>query len=307
MVKIPFICYAIASRARYIYISSMENSFSKKQLLIASAMKRVLKPFIKLMLANDLSYTFAIDLLKTLFVEVADKEFMIDGKRPTDTRISLISGVHRKDVRRLREYSPDVEEVVPENISLGSQLMALWNTDPKYLNKDGTPKSLPRLASTGESESFESLVRSVSTDIHPRAVLDEWIRLGFATVDTENMVHITADAFIPQEGFEEKAFFFGHNLHDHAAAAVSNMLGQQSSYLERCVHYDELTMASVQEISEFAKKQGMKSLTEVFKVADSHAEDSKSSQPKMRMTYGIYFYNEPMRQSEVDDNTKGDT
>jgi len=138
-------------------------------------------------------------------------------------------------------------------------------------------------------------------------VLDEWIRLGFATVDTENMVHITADAFIPQEGFEEKAFFFGHNLHDHAAAAVSNMLGQQSSYLERCVHYDELTMASVQEISEFAKKQGMKSLTEVFKVADSHAEDSKSSQPKMRMTYGIYFYNEPMRQSEVDDNTKGDT
>lgn len=305
MVKYPFICYAMVSRVKCLTISSMENSFSKKQLLIASAMKRVLKPFIKLMLANDLSYTFAIDLLKTLFVEVSDTEFMIDGKRPTDTRISLISGVHRKDVRRLREYSPEVGEVVPENISLGSQIMALWNSDSKYLNKEGIPKALPRLASAGETESFESLVRSVSTDIHPRAVLDEWLRLGFATVDAENRVHIMADAFIPQEGFEEKAFFFGHNLHDHAEAAVSNMLGQQNSFLERCVYYDELSMASVQEISEFAKKQGMKTLTEVFKVADSHAEDSQSAQPKLRMTYGIYFYHEPMH-TDTDAKSKGD-
>lgn len=272
----------------------MENNFSKKQLLIAAAMKRVLRPFIKLMLANDLSYTFTIDLLKTLFVDVADNEFMIDGKRQTDTRISLISGVHRKDVRRLREYSPEVHEVVPENISLGSQLMAVWNSNPKYLNEDDTPKPLPRLASSGDSESFESLVRSVSTDIHPRAVLDEWLRLGFAKVDADNLVHLIADAFIPQEGFEEKAFFFGNNLHDHAQAAVSNILGQQTSFLERCVHYDELSEASVKEIEVFAKKQGMKTLTDVFKVADSHQADSETSHPKMRMTYGIYFYHEPM-------------
>ena len=286
----------------------MENIFSKKQLLIASAMKRVLRPFIKLMLANDLSYTFAIDLLKTLFVEVADNEFMIDGKRQTDTRISLISGVHRKDVRRLREYSPEVDEVVPENISLGSQLMALWNSDPRYLDEKGVPKVLPRLASGSDGETFEGLVRSVSSDIHPRAVLDEWLRLGFATVDAENLVHLQSDAFIPQEGFEEKAFFFGHNLHDHAQAAVSNMLGQQNSYLERCVYYDELSQASVDTISEFAKKQGMKTLTEVFKVADSHAKDShandshandnQSSDAKVRMTYGIYFYHEPMHTPE---------
>ena len=276
--------------------------------MIASAMKRVLRPFIKLMLANDLSYTFAIDLLKTLFVEVADNEFMIDGKRQTDTRISLISGVHRKDVRRLREYSPEVDEVVPENISLGSQLMALWNSDPRYLDEKGIPKALPRLTSGSDGETFEGLVRSVSTDIHPRAVLDEWLRLGLATVDAENLVHLQSDAFIPQEGFEEKAFFFGHNLHDHAQAAVSNMLGQQNSYLERCVYYDELSQASVDTIGEFAKKQGMKTLTEVFKVADSHAKDShandshandsQSIDAKVRMTYGIYFYHEPMRTPE---------
>ena len=276
----------------------MENHYSKKQLLIAAAMKRVLKPFIKLMLANDLSYPFVIDLLKTLFVEVADNEFMIDGKRQTDTRISLISGVHRKDVRRLREYSPQLDEVVPENISLGSQLMAVWNSDVKYLNIDGTPNSLPRLASTREGESFESLVRSVSTDIHPRAVLDEWLRLGFAKIDDDDRVCLIADAFIPQEGFEEKIFFFGNNLHDHAQAAVSNIIGQQPSFLERCVHYDQLSKASVDEIGVLVKKQGMKHLTDVFKAVEASKDAEKASKTKMRMTYGIYFYHEPMQDTE---------
>jgi Family of unknown function (DUF6502) len=283
------LCYTASTNAD-IFLS-MENSFNNKQILIAGAMKRVLRPFIKLMLANDLTYTFAIDLLKTLFVEVAENEFTLDGKRQTDTRISLISGVH---------HLPEVDEVVPENISLGSQIMAVWNSNPKYLDRDGMPKPLQRLASSGSEDTFDSLVRSVSTDIHPRAVLDEWLRLGFAKIDDENFVRITSDAFIPQIGFEEKAYFFGHNLHDHAAAAVSNLIGQQNSYLERCVHYDELSMASVQEISEVAKKQGMKTLTEVFKVADSHSKINQGKNANMRMTYGIYFYHEPMQRADVD-------
>ena len=153
----------------------MNAETPKKELLIANALKRVFRPFVKLMLANNISYTFAIDLLKTLFVEVADQEFTIDQKRQTDSRISLMSGVHRKDVKRLRELQPDVEDVMPGNVSLGSQLIALWNADPKYLNEEGVPKPLPRFAAAQLTESFESLVRSISTDIHPRAVLDEWL------------------------------------------------------------------------------------------------------------------------------------
>ena len=120
---------------------------SKNQLLIANALKRVFRPFVKLMLANSLTYTFAIDVLKTLFVEVADQDFTIDNKRQTDSRISLMSGVHRKDVKRLRELQPNVEDVMPGNVSLGSQLIALWNANPAFVDADGLPKPLPRFAS----------------------------------------------------------------------------------------------------------------------------------------------------------------
>lgn len=288
----------------------MSTDVSKRQVLIANAMKRVFRPFVKLMLANNLTYTFAIDVIKALFVEVADKDFAIDDKRQTDSRISLMSGVHRKDVKRLREHRPDVEDVMPDNVSLGTQLIALWNATPKYLNEDGVPKPLQRFAASNADESFEGLVRSLSTDIHPRAVLDEWLRLGIARLDELGFVHLTTDMFIPQEGFGEKVYYFGHNLHDHAQAAVSNVLGQQTTFLERCVHYDTLTMQSISEIGELAKKQGMKTLREVNRIADSRAVDDKNStQANMRMTYGLYYYYEPMQLDAnivVADNTTDD-
>lgn len=273
----------------------MSENISAKQKLIAAAVKHVLRPIVKLMLANQLTYTFAIDLLKALFVEIAEKEFALQGKTQTDSRISLISGVHRKDVRRLREYSPDVAEVVPQNISLGSQIIAVWTTDAKYLGEDGLPKALARLASQ-DMDSFESLVRSVSTDIHPRAVLDEWLRLGVATVDEDNHVHLVSDAFVPQEGMEEMAYYLGHNLHDHAQAAVSNMLGQQPALFERCVHYDDLSAESVEEITKLSKKIGMKSLQEMYKTTDKIAKAQPAeAKQNMRLTYGIYYYHEPMQ------------
>lgn len=284
----------------------MEADIKNRQVLVANALKRILKPIIKLMLSNNLSYTFATDLMKTLFVEVAEGEFAIDGKRQTDSRISLISGVHRKDVKRMREHLPAVEEVVPENMPLSSQLIALWNANPKYLDQEGLPKPLSRFSTFDKDDSFESLVRSVSTDIHPRAVLDEWLRLGIARVDEQNFVHLLSDAFVPQEGFTEKIYYLGHNLTDHAQAAVSNVLGQQASFLERCVHYDTLTMQSIEEIGELAKKQGMKTLREVNKAADSHSVNDKDSpQANMRMTYGIYYYYEPMQvDTDIEENMK---
>jgi Family of unknown function (DUF6502) len=286
----------------------VNTEVNKGQLLIANALKRVLRPFVKLMLANNLTYTFAIDLIKALFVEVAERDFTLKDKRQTDSRISLMSGVHRKDVRRLRELRPDVEDVMPDNVSIGSQLVALWNANPAYLNEVGLPKPLPRYALANGDNSYESLVRSATTDIHPRAVLDEWLRLGIATIDDENFVHLTTDMYIPQEGFEEKVFYFGHNLHDHAQAAVSNVLGQQISFFERCVHYDELSKSSIDVIEEFAKKHSMKVLRGVNKVADVSAfNDKTNTEAKMRMTYGVYFYHEPMQEVDEikDDKTNG--
>ena len=69
--------------------------------------------------------------------------------------------------------------------------------------------------------SFETLVASVNTDIRPRAVLDEWLRLGVVQIDDSDQVCLVVDAFVPEKGLDEKAFLFGQNIHDHLAACTT--------------------------------------------------------------------------------------
>lgn len=260
---------------------------------LVAALRRVLYPLVRLMLARGITYTYLADLLKGIFVEVAEREFRIEGKAQTDSRISLLTGVHRKDVRRLRELGESSAEEIPPAVSLGAQLVAAWTGRPEYQDPAGGPRRLPRLARSGGELSFEALVAGVSKDIRSRAVLDEWLRLGVVHVNENDEVVLDTDAFIPQRGFEEKAFYFAHNLHDHAAAAAHNLLGEGPPWLERSVHYDALSAASVAKLREMATKTGMDVLLGLNRRAlVLEEQDRTSDQPRQRFTCGIYFYSE---------------
>lgn len=258
------------------------------------ALRRVLRPLVRLMLARGVTLPYLTELLKALMVEVADKEFRIGAKAPTDSRVSLVTGVHRKDVSRLRQAMDSSAEIVPSVVSLGAQLVAVWLGSPRYLDEEGRPKPLPRFVSEGGELSFEGLVASVNSDIRSRVVLDEWRRLGVVHFDDERRVCLNAAAFVPAAGFDEKAFYLGHNLHDHAAAAAHNLLGGQPAFLERSVHYDALSPGSIQLLARQSEEFGMKALLALNKSAlVAEQKDTDDTTPRQRMTFGIYFYAEP--------------
>jgi hypothetical protein len=273
----------------------MDKDSADIQTAFARALRRVLLPLVRLMLTRGLHYPAAAEMLKGLYVEVADREFSLDAKRQTDSRVSLLSGVHRKDVKRLRHALPEERAAIPPDVSLGSQIVAAWNANPAFVDEEGVPKPLARFAQDGGEQSFEALVKGISTDIHPRALLDEWMRRGIATINEQNQVCLQAEAFIPEEGYAEKMFYFGHDLHDHAAATAHNVTGGQPPMLERCVHYDGLDPTAVEKISEAAVKLGMRALRGVNTRAAEALAAARDTQPSRptRMTFGVYFYQEP--------------
>ena len=260
------------------------------------ALRRALRPLVKLMLARGVTLAYLAELLKALLVEVANEELRVGDKPPTDSRISLVTGVHRKDVSRLREALDSTAESVPSVVSLGAQLVALWLGSPRYLDDDGQPRPLPRFVREGGELSFEGLVASVNSDIRSRVVLDEWQRLGVVHLDNEGRVCLNVAAFVPAEGFDEKAFYLGHNLHDHGAAAASNLLGVQPAFLERSVHYDALSAASIKMLTKQSAELGMKALLTLNKSAlAAEQNDATDTGPRQRMTFGMYFYAEPAK------------
>jgi len=275
----------------------MEETVSAMpQAAFVQALRRVLRPLVRLMLAHGITFQYLSEMLKGLYVEVAGRDFRIDDKPPTDSRISLMSGVHRKDVSRLRAAQQADAPLTPSVVSLGANLVAVWLGSPTYLDEAGQPLALPRFKSEGGERSFEALVASVNSDIRSKVVLDEWLRLGVVRIDDDKRVCLNADAFVPTEGFDEKAFYFGHNLHDHLAAAAHNLQGLQPPFMDRSVHYDALQAPSVQALAKQALDLGMKALLAVNKSAMQAEQNDATTTPAgapQRMTFGVYFYTEP--------------
>jgi hypothetical protein len=262
--------------------------------VLVRALRRVLRPLVRLMLARGVTFPFVAELLKGLFVEIAERDFVLPGKAQTDSRLSLLSGVHRKDVRRLRRGDAAETEAMPATVSLGAQLVAAWLAVPRFRDRRGRPRPLPRAAGGGAS--FEALVASVSTDIRARAVLDEWLRLGIARLDRSERVCLNTEAFVPARGFDEKAFYFGQNCHDHAAAAVSNLLAEAPQFLERSVHYDALSASSVAALARDATRAGMAALKTLNRRAMTlERADAAGAAPRQRINFGVYFYSEPAK------------
>lgn len=259
---------------------------------IVAALRRVLRPLIRLMLSHGIRFQTFCDLVKSTYIQVAEEEFRLDNKEQTDSRISLLTGVHRRDVKRLRNESLTVSSLSLQ-ASMSAQLLAMWSGHPEYLDSQGVPLPLPRLASKGGERSFEALVQSISKDFRARVVLDEWLRQGIATLDAQDNVHLAADAFVSPQGFEEKAFYFGQNIHDHLAATVHNLSGATPPYLERCVYYDKLTAESIKEYERFAKSAGMRAVHTVNRHAiELQKRDEGKIDAIYRTNFGIYNFTE---------------
>jgi len=254
------------------------------------ALRKLLRPLIKLLLINGITYPLLSNLLKSLYVEVARNEFVLSGKPQTDSRVSLLSGVHRKDVKRLAEGSQQ-ELDAPLTVTLGAKLVAVWTTNRIYLDENGKHIPLPRQVSEGGLKSFEGLVSSVSKDIRSRVILDEWLRIGIAHIDNNDLVRLNTNAFIPENGYDEKAYYFGQNLHDHIAAGAHNILGEKPAFLDRSVYYDNLSLVSVEELAELSKAMGMQALIEINKRAkDLQEVDITNKNANHRINFGVFYF-----------------
>lgn len=259
---------------------------------LLSALRRVLRALVRLLITKAVTLPTLTGLLKEAYVDVAETDFPVQGKRQTDSRINLLTGVHRKDVKRLRQER-HVEKEVPQAVGLGAQLVSKWVSDPLTTDSKGRPTPLPRQGKSMGDPSFDGLVESISKDVRPRAVLDEWLRLGVATLDQDDRVVLNRQAFVPEKGFEEKAFYFGRNIHDHLAATVHNLVGDSNPRLERSVHYGGLRESSVRGLAEQAEKVGMDALLTLNRLARGRVEADKGlSGANQRFNFGLYFFDE---------------
>ncbi len=260
---------------------------------VLRALGRILGPLARLLLAGGMDYTRLAAALKPLFIEQARQELLRRGQQDTDSAISLLSGVHRKDVREWRRNG--LSGRIAQELSISSQVFARWVQDPLYRDRSKRPRALPRL---GAAPSFESLARSVTQDVHPYTVLTELLRLGLVQVRTLKGVETVVpqrDGFVPPPGSRELLELFGANLGDHAGAAVGNLLGQPAR-LEQSVFADGLSAESAAALGALARKLWAQSRRAMIAEATRRVEAARGrADASCRVRLGSYFWAQDTR------------
>ena len=140
-------------------------------------------------------------------------------------------------------------------------------------------------------------MQSVTSDVRPRAVLDDWLNHGIVTVDAADRVVLDTAAFVPQPGSAEQLFYFGRNLHDHLSAAAANVTAAgPAPFIERAAHYDNLSPATVARLEAMGREAAQRLLTEFNRQAldllDANDRELESAPetPRRRLNLGVYLF-----------------
>jgi len=254
------------------------------------------RPLIRLLIEKGISFPQFRDFMKELYVEVANNEFSLDGNKPSDSRIFVLTGVHRKDIKRIRQTSDVDTSGITSSASLSGEIIARWSSMPDYLDEKGKPRQLKK-ASNDKQAGFEQLVSSVNKDVRPKVILEEWLRLNIVRLK-DDYITLNKSAFVTNKEFKEMTYYLGHNIHDHMASCVNNILEEDKPMLERSVYYASLSEASIKKLRNIADKKGNELLQLLNKQAikfydvDKHKEDATH-----RMRLGVYWY-----QTQLDEN-----
>ena len=269
---------------------SPENSQSNKLL---DTLVRVLVPLVRLMIAKGVTFQMASEVLKRAYVRSANKHFVEDDGA-SGTKLSLLTGLNRKEIRRLTSEDPDKER--PPMGSYATAIAAVWRTDRRWRDREGNPKVLPR-RTTNNTLSFDDLVRAVTTDHRPAAVFEELERLGLIAVDGESVRLITTNLF-SSVNREDKFARPSENIEDHLAAAVANIIEPSPKFLEQSILSDELSEASAATLHSLARDEWQRTFNTVLKKAVAlETDDAKQSRvANTRMRVGVYFYSEKSKE-----------
>lgn len=249
---------------------------------------RLLRPLVRLLIRTGVTFPMLTELLRELYVNVAEYDFALPRKEQTDSRVSLLTGIHRKEVRRLRGAGAPVN-AVPATISQTSRILARWLADPEFSNGDGQPLPLLRMAEPAQP-SFERLVASVTRDVRPRAVLDEWLDRGLIVIDDQDRAVLVEAAYVPRGGDDQQLYYLGRNLHDHIAAAVANVEAPSPRFLERAVHYDGLTRELAEQLQQRSREVAMQALQKLNR--EAHTASDGAPPGRWRWNFGVYIYAE---------------
>lgn len=264
---------------------------------LSAATLTLLRPLVRVLLRNSVSHQTFAELAKQAYVEVAQKEFGIPGKKQTTSRIAILTGLTRKEVQRLLTAPAGAEQGATEEYHRAARVITGWVRDPDFGDGKGHP--LP-LRLNERRASFSELVKRYSGDIPVRAMLDELLRVGAVKQMKDGRICLLTHAYVPQKGTAEKLQVLGTDTADLIDTIDHNVHQNPSkARFQRKVMYDNVPVEAAQAFHILASAQGqelLEALDRWLSQRDRDVNPAIKGTGRVRVGLGIYHFEERLDQ-----------
>lgn len=266
---------------------------NKPQSALIAATARILRPLVRILLRYGISYQLFSETARKVFVDVAGEDFTLPGRKPTNARVAMITGLNRKEVSRLKdlELANNWEEEAHYNRA--SRIISGWLRDKEFCGRQGKPLNLPL---EGEQGSFAALVKRYSGDMQVRAVFDELSRVNAISKQDNGDVQLNVVAYVPAAGQTEKIAILGTDVADLIDTIDYNIDEKNSdSRFQLKTVYDNVPAEHAQAFKVFSDKKSHTLLKEFDDWLAAHDRDQNpllEGDGTHRIGVGIYTIEE---------------
>lgn len=264
---------------------------------LSAAVKRLLYPLVRVMLRQGIAFGAFSDLVKQVYVEVAAEEFGLPGRKQTISRIAIITGLTRKEVKRVRQLPQASDASAIAHYNRAARVVAGWRRHPDFLDSHGEPALLPLEGDATDSPSFSLLVQRFSGDIPVRAVKDELLRIGTIEETANKRLRLLSRAYVPQGDDLEKIAILGMDVADLLYSIDHNIAQHnEAPYFQRKVAYDNLPADALPAFKSLVARQGQSLLEEFDHWLAERDQDANPhntsciSEQRKRAGVGIYYF-----------------
>jgi hypothetical protein len=258
--------------------------------VISTAIVRLLRPLVRILLRNNIPFGTFADLARWTYVDVASQEFNIHGKKQTTSRVSVLTGLSRKEVKRIKEFFTADDLGMIERYNRAARVISGWIKDERFLDENGNPGELP--FEEGEN-SFSALVKKYSGDIPARAILDEMIRTDVVEKHN-NKIRLLTRGYIVKRGDAEMLNILGIDVSELIETINHNIVNEPyDAFLQRKTSYDNIPEESLSELRGIVSKMGKEFIESVDKVISQYDRDvnpSLEGTGRKKAGLGVFYF-----------------
>ncbi len=271
----------------------------KHQKALVAAVLKLLRPLARILLRNGVSFSTFSDAAKWIYVDVATKEFRIEGRKQSTSRVSVITGLSRREVMRVRKLPrPDVTAST-ERHNRAARVIAAWRRESDFLNAEGKPALLPM---EGRGATFSELVKRFSGNVPSRAILDELMHVEAVERPVDGKIRLLTRAYIPRGVDAHKLNILGTDVQYLISTIDHNLKPEPTEpRFQRKVAYDNLP----DEVLPMFRKRFAKRAQALLESADQwlarHDRDvtpTVNGMGRNRAGFGIFFFEESNLEEE---------